>query len=76
MCLNAGVEFIDKLFVHWHQRNNLLGYEFYCFDFNLKLNHYHDSHDDINILQLHKYDLDNAHDNFVLNVIHGYSDEH
>jgi len=76
VCIHTAVNFVDKLLIHCHERFVHHYDQQHNLYFNLKFNHNHNSHHDIDILELHKYDLDNTHDNFVLNIIHGYSDEH
>jgi len=75
LCLNATLEFDDQLFIH---RNNCLpSYinEHIIFHFNCKYNYGYKCDNNINILELYEYDLDNTHNNILLDQLHGYSDK-
>ena len=75
LCLNSASKLNDQLFIH---RNiHLPSYinQHVIFHFNYKYNYGYKCDNNVNIVELYEYDLDNTHDNVLLNQLHGYSNK-
>jgi len=76
MRFHSASEFIHKLPVHRHQRVTYLHYQYFIYNFNFKFNYEHNGHDNVDVLQLYKYDIHHSHDNIILHIHNGYRNEH
>ena len=70
---NAILEFNDHLFIHRNIRLPSYINQHVTFHFNCKYNYAYKCDNNINVLELHRYDLDNNHVDILLNHLHVYT---
>jgi hypothetical protein len=75
--IHSAFEFIYELYLHLpHEHfNHFNNNHKYNFDFNIKFNNVHNCDNNLNVLQLHEYDLDDNHYHIILDNLYLHSNQ-